>query len=74
MSPEDPLAVHTATFAAWLATEKNYSPHTVSAYSSDLAAFFTFCLTAQAVKAITPYYDNTEFFRDLVIRHEGRTH
>lgn len=43
MSPEDPLAVHTAAFAAWLATEKNYSPHTVSAYSSDLAAFFTFC-------------------------------
>ena len=31
-------------------------------------------LTAQAVKAIAPYYDNAEFFRDLVIRHEGRTH
>lgn len=37
------FAAHLPAYTDWLHTEKNYSPHTVAAYSRDLQEFFRFC-------------------------------
>lgn len=48
------LRTHIPAFTAWLQTEKNYSPHTVEAYLSDLSEFFQFCGTEIEPAACSP--------------------